>query len=156
MTTILGGAFKNTPVAYPGSAGDVVVNRFEFSIPASNPIVLADIFEFASLPPYCRIVDGYLDVPGPLGATATFNIGVLTGNAGDTADGSRVITNQELFVAVAGATAAPGAITRLAATQLSAFRLAPDSKERGIGLIFTARTVAVSASIALTLMVATT
>ena len=153
MTTILGPVAKNQSAAYPGSAGDLVVNRFEMLIPAGTSTV--DIYEIGSLPPNCRIIDAILDSPVSLGAAgAVANVAIMTGIAGDATTPRTLVVGSELFSGAAVSAAAPGAVTRMSAA--TGFRIAPTPVERGIGLQFTTRATGTAGLIALTVFCATT
>jgi hypothetical protein len=150
MTTILGPAVKNQSVAYPGSAGELVVNRFEMTVPAGTPTT--DIIEIGVIPPNCRVVDAILDLGGALGTTAVADVGVMSGTPGDPS--AARTCGAEFFTGVSGTTAAPGTVTRMSA--LTGFRVNPSPAERGIGFKFTTRTVGTAALVALTVFLATT
>jgi len=149
MATILG-SVKNQSVAYPGSAGDLIVNRFEMSVPAGTPTT--DIIEIGSIPPNCRVIDAILDLGGALGTTAVLDVGVMTGTPQDTV--AARTCGAEFFTGVSGTGAAPGIVSRMSA--VTGFRVNPAPAERGIGLKFTTRTVGTAALVALTVFLATT
>lgn len=152
MAVVLGPAQKNQSVAYPGSAGDVVANRFEMTIPAGTPTT--DIIELGSIPPNCRVLDAILDVGGSLGTTAVVEVGVMSGPPGAQTNADNVTprTSGSEFFAAAPGTAS--AVTRM--TAVTGFRVAPTPAERGIGLKFSTRTVGTAALVALTVFMATT
>src|SRR5262245_66582066 len=104
MATILGPVQKNQPVAYPSSAGDMVVNKFDMLIPAANSTT--DVYEIGSIPPNCRVIDATLDIPVSLGAAGCVaNVGVMTGTPGDTV--AARTCGSEFFSGAAASAAAP-------------------------------------------------
>jgi hypothetical protein len=154
MAIVLGPVAKNQSVAYPQSAGDVIVNRFEATITAT--LATTDILEIGVIPPNCRLIDAYIDVGASLGATATVNVGVLNGvhGAAKMPDGTTdraLVAGTEIFTGQAGTASA---VAR--ATLPTAFRISPTAVERGIGLQFATRTVGTAATVALVCEFATT
>lgn len=150
MATILGPVGKNQSVAYPGSAGDLVVNRFEVPITAAMPTT--DILEIGVIPPNCRLIDAYVDISGSLGAAGcVFDIKRMTGAFGDAVGARTLEAGTEIFT---GQSAVASAVAR--ASLVTAFRIAPVADERGIGLAFTTRASGTAGTVALVCMFATT
>jgi hypothetical protein len=155
MAIVLGPVVKNTSVAYPQSAGDVVANRFEATITAAQPTT--DILEIGVIPPNCRLIDAYVDIGGSLGAAGcVFDVGVLNGvhGAAKMPDGTTdraLVAGTEIFT---GQTAVASAVARAALP--TAFRISPTAVERGIGLKFTTRATGTAATVALVCEFATT
>jgi hypothetical protein len=156
MAVILGPVVKNQSVAYPDSAGDVVVNRYEMTIPAANSVT--DIYEIGSIPPNCRVIDAILDAPVSLGAAGCVaNVGVMSGNPGEQKNPGGTVDRtcgSEFFSGAALSAAAPGATTRM--TAVTGFRVNPAPADRGIGLQFTTRATGTAGLVALTVFLATT
>lgn len=113
-------------VAYPGSAGDVVYNRFEASIVVGQANAVVDI---GSIPAGCRVVDAILENDA-LGTGVTCTVGPMSGTPGSTDTARDLVAGQEMFAAATGLTTA--AAVRMSAT--TGFRIAPVAVERSIGV----------------------
>ena len=81
--------------------------------------VINDIVEMGAIPAGCVVVDLIVD-NGALGASATLDAGILSGNYGDSVDG-RTMGN-EFFAAAAAATTGPAAGATLGSTIAAAGR----------------------------------
>ena len=155
MAVIPGPVVKNTSVAYPDSAGDVVANRYEMTIPAASST--ADIYEIGSIPPNCRVINMFADVQASLGAAGcVFNVGVMSGVPGAAVnpDNSARTCGSEFFSGLAASAAAPGAVTPMSA--VTGFRVTPVAYERSIGIQFTTRGSGTAGLVALVTTLATT
>lgn len=132
----------NAPVAYPGSAGQVVHNRFVISVPANT--VVATCLEVGVIPPNCRVIDMTLENTA-LGASVTGAIGVISDSrtppappgSKSAADLAARTCGTEFFVATT--IAAAGMARMIAVTGL---QVAPVAYERGIGVTLAGATTA--------------
>jgi hypothetical protein len=133
-------------VAYPGSAGDVVYNRFQMTVPAST--VVATCLEIGVIPPNCRVIDMQLE-NSALGASVTGGVGVIADSrtppappgSNSAADLAARTCGAEFFAA--GTAIATAAIARMSA--LTGFQVGVVGYERGIGLTLAGATTAASA-----------
>jgi hypothetical protein len=135
-TPVAGPAVKgNQPVSYPGSAGDVIYNRFTMSVPLNTAI--GSCLEIGVIPPNCRVVDMVLENDA-LGASVTASVGVISDSrtppappgSYSAADLAARTTGTEFFAAATALSAA--AATRMSAA--TGFKVAPAPYERGIGI----------------------
>jgi len=131
-------------VAYPGSAGDVVHNRYTINVPASTPV--NTVLEIGVIPPGCRVVDAMLE-SSAVGAGVTCQVGIISNpgaplppGSNDTAALAARTCGSEFF-------AAATAIAAISAARMSApggFQVAPVAYERGIGVSLAGATTAAS------------
>jgi hypothetical protein len=126
-------------VAYPQSAGDVIYNRFTVNVPAGT--VVGNCLEIGVIPPNCRVLDMVLE-NSALGAGVTCGVGWIA--PATIPPGSTDLANRTCgteFFPAATAIAAAGA-ARMA--QASGFQVAPDPRERGIGVTLAGATTVAS------------
>lgn len=138
----------NVGFPFPAFAGHVVAKRFDHAF-SSAPAV-NDILELAALPAGARVVDMVLesdDLDSNGTPLVSFDVGIMSGNWGDESQ-SRTV-GAEFFSADTVARA--GGVSR--PTLRTAFRTAPASNDRSIGLkiaaaaaTFQAGTVALTVS----------
>jgi hypothetical protein len=142
---LAGSAVKgNQPVSYPGSAGDVIYNRFVMSVPAST--VVGTTLEIGVIPPNCRVVDMVLE-SSAVGTSVTGSVGVISDSrtppappgSSSTADLAARTVGTEFF---SGTVIAAASATRMSA--VTGFGVAPVAYERGIGLVTAGATSAAS------------
>lgn len=134
------------PIAYPDCAGDVVVNRYEIDL-ASAPlkgVTLAadDILDIGIIPATSQVVDVIIDsddLDSNGTPTIAFDVGVLTGNPGET---SGRTCGSEFFAASTVAQA--GGVAR--ATAKTAFRVARADTDKSVGVKITAAAATQAAS----------
>jgi hypothetical protein len=139
-------------VAYPGSSGDVIYNRFTMPVALATPI--GSILEIGSIPPNCRVIDAVLENDA-LGASVTCSVGVMSGAPGATfnADGTTPRTcDTVLFAAATQLTAAAA----LRMSQASGFKIAPTAVERSIGITTAGATTTPAGTITLGVWLANT
>lgn len=110
--------------AVSGCAGEVVAQKFEFTV--NENLAIGDIVEIGVLPAEHDVSD-MVAVVDAMGAGVTVDVGVMSGDYGDT-DQSRTSSN-EFFAAQAVATAT---VARMSAA--SGFRLDSSRKDRSIGV----------------------
>jgi hypothetical protein len=157
MAIIQGSVIKGSQgAAYPGSSGDVVVNRYAISLPVAGTLVPQiqnnDIIEIGTIPPNCTVIDAVLIADAQAGSAGV--IGIMTGNVGAALnpDNSARTCGAELFATLAGI--ASGGVTRPTAN--TAFKIAPTGAERSIGIQFTTKpTTQAAGSIILQVQLAT-
>lgn len=113
---------KQAPVSR--EARGVVVERFTFTV--DEDLAQNDIIELAVLPAYHFPVDAVL-VTGAMGASVTFDIGLMSGAVGDPS-GSRTC-GDELFD---GLDVASAKVSR--PTAAAAFAVQPANQDRSIGV----------------------
>ena len=137
---------------YPAFAGAVVAHRFVHTLVAGALPALNDILELAPIATNCKILDLILDSDDLDSGTAlTLDVGVMSGSWG-TNDAARTV-GAEFFSA--STLLQGGGVAR--PTLKTAFRVAPSSAERSIGLKFTGAVAGIQAGeIGLTLYYATT
>ena len=135
---VLPAAEQSGPVsiAYPDCAGDVVVNRYEIDL-ASAPlkgVTLAanDVLDIGIIPATSQVVDVVIDSDDLDTGTAAlaFDVGVLTGNPGETS--GRTCGN-EFFAASTVAQA--GGVARM--TKKEGFRVARADTDKSVGVKIT-------------------
>lgn len=127
----------NGSVAYPDCAGDIVQNRYEANL-AETPLkgvtlAVGDIIDFGLIPANASVTDLIIDaddLDSNGTPTLAFDVGVLTGNPGDTTGRT---CGSEFFAASAAGQAA--GVTRM--SQSSGFRVAPQAKDVSIGIKIT-------------------
>jgi hypothetical protein len=96
----------------------------DFTVPTGAAI--GDIVEMGAIPRNCEVIDVIVD-NGALGASATLDVGVLSGYYGDL--GTRTMGNE--FIAT-GASATAGVLRR----NKVANAVAPDTQDRSWGIKF--------------------
>ncbi len=150
MATLKSEAAKGlVNVAFPGSAGEAITQRYSMTVPTT--VDADDILELAPIPPNCRVVDMVvdcddLDTDGT--PAITLDIGIMSGEWGE--DGARTV-GAEFFsgsnIAQAGGVARPSLAT--------AYRTGSSDKARSIGVkIATVADAAQAGTIGITLTVA--
>ena len=107
--------------------------------------VIGDIVEMGAIPRNCVVVDVIVD-NGALGASATLDVGVLSGYYGDAVAG-RTMGNE--FIA-AGAAATVGVLRRTK----NATAVTPDTQDRSFGIKFLGANPATGQTIRATLLCA--
>lgn len=152
MTLIQSKYAKGTiPIAYPSLAGAVSAMRFSHSIAAA--LVVGDIIELGVIPTGTRVVDIIMDSDAlDTNAAPTFawDVGIMSGAVGDD-DPTRTCGNQFF---VASDVSRAGGVARPA--KAAAYRTAPSSNDRSIGLKCTAAAATFAAGeVGLTVLLAT-
>lgn len=110
--------------AVSGCAGEVVAQKFEYTV--NENLSIGDIIEIGVLPAEHDVADIIAIVDG-MGTGVTADIGIMSGDYGDT-DQSRTSAD-EFFAAQAVATAT---VARMSAA--TGFRLDSSRKDRSIGV----------------------
>ena len=110
--------------AVSGCAGEVVSQKFEFTV--NENLAIGDIVEIGVLPAEHDVAD-MVAVVDAMGAGVTVDVGIMSGDYGDT-DQSRTSAN-EFF---AGADVAAATVARMASA--TGFRLDSGRKDRSIGV----------------------
>jgi hypothetical protein len=116
----------NQTAARPQTSG--AVHKQEFVYDASSGVLAADIIELGILPGNAKSVDAILFTEGAFGAVAA-NVGIMSGEIGSDDAGRTLGT--ELFAAQSLA-ATSTTIVRL--TKAAALLVAPDVRDRSIGV----------------------
>lgn len=116
---------RRLPAPTLTGAGIVSVARFDFDLSAG--LLAADILEIGVIPAGRKLLRAHLSTTG-IDATASIDIGILTGTAGDLENTRTMNATGEIFEAatknVATAMATPQALDAIAAS----------NADRGIGL----------------------
>lgn len=123
------------PAVHPTEAACVVQVVGDFTVPTGAAI--GDIVEMGAIPRNCDVIDVVVD-NGALGASATLDVGVLSGYYGDL--GTRTMGNE--FIA-AGAAATAGVLRR----NKVASAVASDTQDRSWGIKFAGANPAAGKSI---------
>ena len=134
---------KQVPQAY--TAGALATYVATFTIPTGMTVATADILELAVLPADHRIVDAMIIPTGSYGASVTADVGIMSGEVGDTS-ASRTV-GDEVFDAVA--------LTAMARMTLGETPvLATSDKNRSIGVNFSAAITGAGQTLTLQLVIA--
>lgn len=131
------------PAAHAMEANALITVQAEYVTKTGD--VINDIVEMGAIPRDCTVIDVIVD-NGALGASATLDVGVLSGYYGD-AVASRTMGNE--FIA-AGAAATAGVLRR----NKVATAVAPDTQDRSFGIKFLGANPATGQTIRATLLCA--
>lgn len=130
------------PAAHAIDANTLITVQAEYVTKTGDAI--NDIVEMGAIPRNCQVIDVIVD-NGALGASATLDVGVLSGYYGDL--GARTMGNE--FIA-AGAAVTAGVLRRTK----NATAVTPDTQDRSFGIKFLGANPATGQTIRATLLCA--
>jgi hypothetical protein len=135
----------------PGCAGEMVSYRSTYAF-ATGDLLANNIVEMGPIPAGCELVDVILDSDELDSSTGlTVDVGIIDGDFGALLDGSGDARTCDASIISATTTPQAGGVVR--PTLASAFRIARNASDQGIGVkIHAAPTTAVAGTLGLTVI----